>query len=415
MKTAFHRSVAPRWFFLLLIAVTGTISGWSMFAERTDTAKAQAPVPAKVAKIVKEEQLNTITLTERAFDSLDLQIGTVERKTVERRRVHGGEVTAPVGKSLIVAAPVSGTLRSTAAPAFRAGDRVQKGTALFELLPLVTPEGRANLAAAKSDAQGQVKTAETQLAAAQTALDRAKKLLSGDAGSRRAVDEAQAQFDLATQTLSAANARFKVMESAIGKIEEGTAAPIPVTAPEDGILQSVSAVSGQTVPAGALLFNVVNLSTVWVRVAVYVGDLTEIDIKAEAMIGHLTAPPGSFKLPARAIAAPPTANAATGTVDLYYELENHSRFRPGERVGASLALTTEANSLTVPWSAVVHDIHGGTWVYEALGEREFNRRRVIVRYVVDGTAVLEVGPPAGTRIAAVAAQELFGTETGFSK
>ena len=47
----------------------------------------------------------------------------------------------------------------------------------------------------------------------------------------------------------------------------------------------------------------------------------------------------------------------------------------------------------MPWSAVVYDFHGGTWVYERTADRTYTRHRVVVRYVVDGIAVLDAGPP----------------------
>ena len=84
-------------------------------------------------------------------------------------------------------------------------------------------------------------------------------------------------------------------------------------------------------------------------------------------------------------------------------------------MGVALTLKSEAESLTLPWSAVIQDIHGGTWVYEQTGERTYVRRRVAVRYVVDDTAVLAFGPPPGTQVVAAGAAELFGTETGFTK
>jgi hypothetical protein len=61
------------------------------------------------------------------------------------------------------------------------------------------------------------------------------------------------------------------------------------------------------------------------------------------------------------------------------------------------------------------DIHGGNWVYEQIAEREYVRRRVAVRYVSKGTAVLASGPPPGARVVVAGAAELFGTETGFTK
>jgi hypothetical protein len=69
----------------------------------------------------------------------------------------------------------------------------------------------------------------------------------------------------------------------------------------------------------------------------------------------------------------------------------------------------------LPWSAVIHDIYGGQWVYEELGEGKFVRRRVEVEWVQDGHAVLRRGPPVGASIVTAGAAELSGTEFGFAK
>ena len=92
-----------------------------------------------------------------------------------------------------------------------------------------------------------------------------------------------------------------------------------------------------------------------------------------------------------------------------------TKYSPGQRVGVNVAMKGEDVSLTVTWSAVVHDIYGGTWVYEQTGERTFVRRRVVIRLVQGTTAVLANGPAVGTRVVTAGAAELFGTETGFSK
>ena len=69
----------------------------------------------------------------------------------------------------------------------------------------------------------------------------------------------------------------------------------------------------------------------------------------------------------------------------------------------------------MPWSAVVLDIYGGTWVYERTAEHEFVRRRVVVDFVVADRAALSQGPDAGAEVVEQGAAELFGTEIGFSK
>src|SRR4029077_9416548 len=113
---------------------------------------------------------------------------------------------------------------------------------------------------------------------------------------------------------------------------------------------------------------------------------------------------------------PPTALALSSTVDLYYEINNSDgRFRPGQKMNANLALGADQENLVTPYSAIVTDINGGTWVYENVSENKFVRRRVQVKYVVDSTAVLKTGPAVNAKIVTAGAAELFGTEMGFAK
>ena len=133
-------------------------------------------------------------------------------------------------------------------------------------------------------------------------------------------------------------------------------------------------------------------------------------------VGNLTARPGEAHVAAQPAVAPPSADPLAATVNLFYSLDNRqTRFLPGQRVGVQLALRGAESALSVPWSAVVHDIYGGTWVYETRGPRTYARQRVVVDHVADGTALLASGPAEGTSIVAEGAVELFGIETGFSK
>src|SRR5262249_22111972 len=153
----------------------------------------------------------------------------------------------------------------------------------------------------------------------------------------------------------------------LGEVGSGTAAPIPVEAPADGVIRTVSALAGQTVPSGAALFEVVNLDVVWVRMGVYAGDMTEID-PGMATVASLTAPSAAPGRPAMPVAAPPSIVPQPGTADLFYEVPNPPaalaglvgfgftpcagpRLAPGQRVAVVVALNDPAENLTVPWSA----------------------------------------------------------------
>ena len=406
----------------VITGVLGTVlvggTGWWLVAAKPgDGGKTSPPpIPATVTKGFKEDQAATITLTAEAEARLAIKTGTIERKPMKRVRSFGGEVLVLPGHSVIVSAPLAGTLKPIAGMNPVAGLAVVANKPVFQLVPLLDPGARANLAASSVDAEGQINNAGELLKAANVALDRAKNVLKGGAGSQKSVDDAQAAAEQAKQTLEAAKARSELFKKVVGNIETGTTTAIPIDAPQTGIIRVVSALPGQTVPAGAALFEVIDINRVWVRVPVYVGDLSEIDTAAEARIGVLTGRPGDVSRPAKMIAAPPAANPIPGTADLIYELDNReTHYRPGERVGATLLLNDPAESLVVPWSAVVFDIHGGAWVYERTGERVYSRKRVVVRHVTGDTAVLDSGPATGTTIVTVGAAELFGTDAGFSK
>lgn len=405
--------------FVLTLALAAAVGAgaWWFVANKSAATKAEKPAgPATVAKVVKEDDLNTVVLTAEAEKRVGLTLAAVESKAVRRVRVYGGEVTVPVGRTILVSAPLGGALKAPTSGVPKAGSLVKIGTPVFQLTPLLTPDGRATLSASLADANGQVSTAKASFDLTDIAVKRAERVLKEGAGSQRQVDEARAAFDVAKKTLDAATARQAILNKVVGDAEGGTAASIPIDAPEDGILRVVSALPGQTVPSGAALFEVVDLSTLWVRVPLPVSDLDGIDRTEPARVGKLSAPAGARLPPAIPVAAPPSANPLAATVDVFYELPNaDGKLTPGQRLGVTVPLADAKESLTAPWSAVVFDVHGGTWVYAQIAPRTYARKRVVVRYTAGEDAVLASGPAVGTMVVAHGGQELFGAETGFIK
>jgi membrane fusion protein, heavy metal efflux system len=406
-------TVATRVAFLVVLLA----GAWWIISNKPDVPKTEKPpAPATIDKVVKEDDLNTVVLTGEAEKRIGLAIIEVQKKNVRRVRVYGGEVGIPVGRSIVVSAPLTGILKAPSSGEAKAGQQVKAGQVLFQLTPLLSPDGRATLMASLTDAEGAVNNARTQLDLTKIAVDRARRVLKEGAGSQRQVDEAQAAFDGQSKTLEAVTARQTVLKKVIGDAEAGTAAPINIEAPEGGQLRTISALSGQTVPLGSALFEVIDLSTVWVRVPLPVGDLDQMDRTALAMIGKLSDASAAKLQPAKPVVAPPSANAFAATVDLYYELSNPDGvLTPGQRLGVTIPLTDAKESLTVPWSAVVFDIHGGNWVYEQVSPHRYTRKRVVVSHTSGADAVLASGPSAGTKVVMTGVQQLFASETGFVK
>ena len=384
---------------------------------------AKAVKPATVAQIADEAKLATIELTPQADERLGVRTVALVRKKVPRMRTFGGETQIPPGHAIVVTAPVSGTLSMPLGGRIpRPGSKVAQGDVLFHWTPLLTPpervrliEARASLAGLQIDAERQVESAKLQLEAAQVALTRAQKLLADKAGTQRAVDEARSQFSLAREALAGAESRHQLLSKTNFDTDSGMLRPLEITAPMGGLLRKIDVTPGQTVAAGALLFEIVEANPMWVRVPLYVGGMRDVDTEAAALVSDFGDSAAEGRA-ARPIDAPPSADPLAATVDLHFELPNaDGHFRPGQKLAVTVTLKSEDESLVAPWSSVLHDIHGGAWIYEQTAPRTYVRRRVVVRYINGSDAILATGPAAGTNIVTDGAAELFGTEFGFGK
>lgn len=396
-----------------------------------DKAKASPIVPAKTTHPVAEVTLNTIELTEDAVRRLGIETQLMSERSMARFRSYGAEVVLPAGASVVVSAPLSGTLKLQNGQAMLIpGQRIEKNSPVLQLLPMLSPErdvltpaerirfaeAKNTIAQSQNDAAAQVQQSQVQVEAAQIALDRAKRLLKDKSGTIRTVDEATAQLKLAEAALEAAKARKAIVDGIKLDAEAGTLQPIPIVAPMSGILRSVQVQPGQIMAAGSPMFEIMNDATLWVRVPVYVGDIERLDLSRSAQLSAPGERHSSHPVSVNPVTVPPTAQALASTVDVYYELPNEqSKFQPGQRLSAQIRMQGEATTLAVPWSAVYLDIYGNQWVYEKTGDRTFVRQRVEVSFVADGWAALNHGPMVGASVVTAAVAELAGTEFGFAK
>ena len=361
--------------------------------------------PATVAAPVKEAELTTVTLSEDAEKRLAIKTEAVAQRAVPRTRTIGGEIVTPSGTALAITAPVAGTLQPVSAIP-TAGLSVTRGQTLFRLVPIQPSERDAAV-----DAQQAVDTATARRDAAMLKVQRAERLVKDGSVSQRSLEEARAELAVAEAELKAARSRV-ALASRSGTSSGG----VDIDAPETATVQNVHARAGQTVAAGAPLIDLVRLTTVWVRVPVYAGEANDIDTNAPVDIQVLGEAADAAGIRAQPIPAPPSANATTAGVDLYYSLPNPAnRFRPGERVAVRLPRRESETGLAVPKAALLHDAYGGTWVYVVREPRVYVRQRVVVADITGNVAVLSQGPPAGARVVTDGAAELFGVEFGAGK
>ena len=384
-------------------------------------AAPKPPAPAKVEKLPTEADLVVVTLKPEAETRLGIATATVARKATPRSMTVGGDVVVPPGRASIVAAPQTGTLVvSDGGTAPEPGLAVEKGKAVFTLLPilsadrmLLSPVERVTFDVAKTDAEGQKKTAQSRFDNAKAVLDRTTRLAKANDVPAAALIDTQNAYDQARVALDAANDRYAIFGKAMGssEVDAGKLAPLVLRSPSDGTLIQVMVQVGQQVTVGSPLFEVAALDPIYVKVPVFVGEERTIALDRPASVGGLADAPGSPTVPAKPVRTSPTANALTSTIDLYYEVANADHhLRPGQKVGIALPMKGEAESLVVPTASVLRDINGGAWVYESIGKHGYARRRVVVDRIEGAVAVLAMGPKPGTSVVTDGAAELFGTE-----
>jgi hypothetical protein len=109
--------------------------------------------------------------------------------------------------------------------------------------------------------------------------------------------------------------------------------------------------------------------------------------------------------------APPPQVAPGGGGALYYRLDGAGPgLRRGEQLRVQLAQSGGRRQKTVPYSAVIYWIDGGTWVYTRTGPLAFVRSPIEIDEVDGDVAVVSSGPPVGTQVVSIGGQELLGTE-----
>jgi hypothetical protein len=66
----------------------------------------------------------------------------------------------------------------------------------------------------------------------------------------------------------------------------------------------------------------------------------------------------------------------------------------------------------IPYASIIYDRDGHAWVYMLSAPLTFVRAKVVVELIKGSDAYLKEGPPAGTQVVTVGANELYGTEIG---
>lgn len=369
---------------------------------------AKKTAPATMSNPGKESDLNTITLTDQAVQRLGIKTEKIGGDTISNLRMFSGEIIPVSGEMVTLTAPVAGTLLSGSGTKLAVGQQVQKGQALYRLVILPTEK---DLLSAQED----VTQKQVQFDVATEKVNRTSRMYEEKSGSLRAKQEAEAELAAITAQLRVAKARVELLKGNAAS-SSSRLSTLTMQSPISGTILKLYGSTSQIFSAGAPVADIVSMTTLWVKVPLYAGDENKILENQDAVIQTLSQSNAGISVTGRKVPGPMTSDPLATSIDIYYEINNSKGdFRPGQKVSVMLPMSGQSLTNTIPFSAIVYDIHGGTWLYENPSPNTYVRRRVELKTVLDGKAILSRGPASGTVIVTVGAAELFGTEFGGGK
>ncbi|GEP01536.1 efflux RND transporter periplasmic adaptor subunit [Methylobacterium haplocladii] len=308
---------------------------------------------------------------------LVLRTTMTEKATFHRTVELPGRVIPDPNASGVVQSSVGGRLSPPPSGLFpRLGTRVRKG----DVLAFVTPPVQAVDVSDMRQTQGDL---DQQTSIVERRVDRFRKLAVTGAVAQTQLDDALAEL--------------KGLQDRRASLDRIRQQPEPLSAPVDGVIAQASAVAGQMASPGAMVFQIVDPTRLWV----------------EALSFDALTPAGNA-----------TARFADGrTLSLVYQgagLADRNQAIPvqfavkgdtsGLRVGQFLTVLAgtdaEQSGLALPRAAVVRSGNGQAIVYEHVAAERFEPRQVRVEPLDGANVLVAEGVGAGRRIVTEGAELL---------
>jgi HlyD family secretion protein len=242
---------------------------------------------------------------------------------------------------------------------------------------------------------------------------------------RAALVQAQATYDSAMKHLDGMKqvSREAALKGAQGQLESakakymGAAAQLSYTeirSPIRGVVTDRPLFAGETVPAGAPLITVMDLSALIAKVHIAQAQAPIVKVGDKAAVAIDGAPD---PVEGKVVLASPALDPGSTTVEIWVRVENlHGRLRPGTTVHVSLEAETVRNALAVPKEAIV-STKGGSDAVMVIGADGIVHQKVVQTGIEDGGKVqITQGVSEGQRVVTQGAYALDdGTKVKIGK
>ena len=374
---------------IILIALLGGLIYW-----RYRSTHEAPPVIG-----VEEVPPNVVFANEDQLKNLTIEPVAARDFTVDR------EVTGRVGFNEDRLTPVFTAYSGRVVEALATkGQFVRMGQPLLVIESPDYIEAQNNLAVARGD----LDRATVNLKTAQVSAERARRLFTYEAISKKDLQSSEAALALALSELQRSRGALRVAQArlelfgktagAVRRLKAGADRHITIASPISGTVVERQVGPGQVVKpdATAPLFQISDLSDLWVHGDVFESDLARIRLGAPAKISVESYPDRIF--PARVSFINPTVDPVTRTVHVRCRVSNPRGLLKPEMFARMTIIAAAKQSVPViPASAVV----GGGEISFVLVEEapgRFRKRKVEIGHEVDGSVMIKSGLKIGERI-----------------
>lgn len=328
---------------------------------------------------------------------------------VVQKRFVAGEVKSP-GKVAFNSNQISPVLPQFSGRLIKlnaeVGQTVRAGQILgsIETPDIVQPQADYQQALANK------RTVETTLEHAAHTRERDERLAKVEAIPLREFQDAQtdekhAREDLgrAEQAIAAARSKLQTLhfsDADIKTLEAGgkvLSREVPLVAPIGGTITERKAGLGQVVqPGGDALFQIANLSNVWINAEVYEDQMAKLRVGLPVSVETPAYPGEHFTARVEQIGS--TVDSDKHTIAVRGVLSNPAgRLKPGMYVTVSLGGVSNAEAITVPATAIVTEADKRA-VFIETAPNKYEKREVVVGSEQEGAVVIKSGIREGERV-----------------
>lgn len=248
-----------------------------------------------------------------------------------------GTVTASPQGMAVIQTPQTGKIVSLRVTP---GQTVSKGQTLAVIEQQVEAGTQIDIISQRNTLNAEVKAAKAQY----------DRLLSiADIAAKKDVTEAKARYEAALQNLRFLNAN----------VSGGSTKTVNLTAPISGVVGTFNYAVGAVVSSGQTLFEITNLSKVYVETQVFANDLNTA--KGSRFVAFSTSDTTTYAL--RMVSTAQAVNTENQSQRIVFEIINPSQnFKIGENVRVLQYGSNRIAQLVVPTEAIV-DVNGKPAVF----------------------------------------------------